>query len=164
MQVSTVPRFALLRLVCLGVLLGGAPVGFDFAPGQGLFGFSAPMAWASGKDEDDDEDSGNGGNSGPGGGGNSGPGGGGNSGPGGGDDDDFDEPRQSPAQSTSSDGQVWMVAWVRVSGSDIEVQYTDGWSERIDGERYLLIDERGRVAIDRPLRRTDRDRLAPLFR
>ncbi len=58
-------------------------------------------------------------------------------------------------QTLRTRGQV--VASSRRDG--IEVRYSDGWTERVRGGRYTLIDPRRRVVVDRPGKRSDVRRL-----
>ena len=164
-----------LRIVALGIALAVAPVGFHMDFGKGFSVFSVMPAYASGGDDDDDDDDRRGRGRGRGGdddddddddedrsGSNSGSGSG--SGGGGGDDSGGASNSTTPSTKSNNGTAVWTVAWYRVNGQDIEVHYTDGWTEMIRGNRYVLIDERNRVAIDRNVRASDRARLAPLLR
>ncbi|MSU91377.1 hypothetical protein GE300_17490 [Rhodobacteraceae bacterium 2CG4] len=52
-----------------------------------------------------------------------------------------------------------IVAKLEVSGGNIEITYTDGWKEEIEGGRYELKDALNRTVVERPVRPADRDRL-----
>ena len=52
-----------------------------------------------------------------------------------------------------------VVAKYEANGSSIEITYTDGWKEEIEGGRYELTDNLNRTVIQRPARPEDFDRL-----
>ncbi len=52
-----------------------------------------------------------------------------------------------------------LVAGVEVYGENIEILYSDGWTEEIENGRYQLKDAANRTVVERPARPADRDRL-----
>ena len=52
-----------------------------------------------------------------------------------------------------------LVARVEVSGENIEIIYSDGWTEEIENGRYQLKDAANRTLVERTARAADRDRL-----
>ncbi|MEZ5776944.1 MAG: hypothetical protein R3E44_01140 [Paracoccaceae bacterium] len=124
----------------LGLLLAAFPIRFDFDLGSGPT-LVLSLAYAKG-----------------GGGGNSGPGGGGNSGHGNsGDDDDDDDDDDNSGRGNSRDA-------ARIGPEDnIDLKYVNGWRERIENGRYILIDPKGRTVSDRWARPEDLFRLRELL-
>ena len=57
-----------------------------------------------------------------------------------------------------------IVRKLEVSGDNIEITYTDGWKEEIEGGRYELKDDRNRTVIERPAKASDRERLFAVTR
>jgi hypothetical protein len=114
--------------------------------------------------------SGSGGNSGPGS-GNSGSGSG-NSGPGSGEEGNDDDGKGDEAgerKAGRSNAQVeryldtlrsrGRVVWANVRGDNIEIRYSDGWSEQVTSRRYRLRDPAKRVVIERAAKTLDFERL-----
>jgi len=159
LKLSPAPGFA-LRLVLAATALAMLPL----KPGPSLLapGFQSAAAWAKdggggnsgsgensgpggGGSDDDDDDDRSGSNSGSGGSGsNSGSGSSGSGGSGGGTDDSGKRPQ---------------ISRILVRGHDITVEYGDGWTETVKAGRYVLIDPRRRVVINRAATRADVGRL-----
>ena len=57
-----------------------------------------------------------------------------------------------------------IVAKAEVEGGNIEVTYTDGWKEEIEGGRYELKDALNRTVVERPAKASDRQRLSAVLR
>jgi hypothetical protein len=51
------------------------------------------------------------------------------------------------------------VVWSSTTRGSIEVRYADGWSERVKGSSYSLLDPRQRNVISRQARKSDFERL-----
>lgn len=51
------------------------------------------------------------------------------------------------------------VVWASNKGGVVEVRYEDGWSERVAGGRYALLDPKRAVVVDRAARPSDGERL-----
>ncbi|MCB1348916.1 MAG: hypothetical protein KDK11_09820, partial [Maritimibacter sp.] len=51
---------------------------------------------------------------------------------------------------------------IRLRGNDVIVEYTNGWTEAVERNRYSLKDRYGHVAVERAATDADRTRLRAL--
>jgi len=118
------------------------------------------------------KDGGSGGDGGGSGGGGGRGSGGDNSGPGSSDDDGGDDDsdsgkgRRDGASKGDSVSRYLKalrtqgrVASAKANGNSIEIRYSDGWRESVNGDRYRLFDPKGRRVVERPVVRDDIRRL-----